>query len=295
MKKTKKISIGKIFLHVFMILLMCTYVLPIILMISISISSEDAIAQYGYTIFPKVVSFDAYRQAFANPDQMLQSYKVTIIFSLTATFLGMLMQSLMAYPLSRPNYKFKKFLSKYMLVTMIFGGGLVPHYILYTQYLHLNDTIWIYIFPALSSTWNVIIYKTFFQGLPEGLVEAAKLDGASELRIFFRIILPLSTPVLATLGFSALVGKWNDWNTSLLYIRDPDLYSLQFLLQKILREITYIKKLQEEGSSLISTESMPEESMKYAMAMIAAGPMLVIFPFFQKYFSKGMVVGSIKG
>ena len=295
MKKIKKISIGKIFLHIFMILLMCTYILPLILMISISISSEDAITQYGYTLFPKVFSLEAYRQSFRNPDQMFQSYKVTIIFSLATTVLAMLMQSLMAYPLSRPNYKFKGFLSKYLLVTMLFNGGLVPSYILYTQYLHLNDTIWVYIIPALGSAWNVIIYKTFFQGLPEGLVEAAKLDGASELRIFFRIIFPLSTPVLATLGFINLVAKWNDWNTTLLYIRDSKLYSLQFLLQKILREISYIKKLQEEGSTLIGADSMPEETMKYAMAMIAAGPMLIVFPFFQKYFSKGMVVGSIKG
>ena len=221
MKKKKKISVGRIAMHIFMILLVCTYILPVILMISISISSEDAIVKYGYTLFPKELSLDAYRQAFANPEQILQSYKVTIIFSILQTILAMLVQSLMAYPLSRPNYKFKGFLSKYMLVTMLFSGGLVPSYILYTQYLHMNDTIWIYIFPVLSSAWNTIVFKTFFQGLPDGLVEAAKIDGASEIRIFFGIILPLSTPVLASLGFINLVGKWNDWNTSLLYIRDP--------------------------------------------------------------------------
>ena len=296
MKKRKKIGIGRILLHTFMILLMCTYIIPLILMISISISSEDAIAEFGYTVLPKVVSFDAYRQAFANPEQLVQSYKITIIFTLVQTFLAILVQSLMAYPLSRPNYRFKRFVQKYMLVTMIFSGGLVPHYILYTQYLHLDDTIWVYIIPALSSTWNVIVFRTFFQGLPDGLVEAAKIDGAREIGIFFRIIIPLSTPVLATMGFMNLVSKWQDWNTSLLYIREPDLYSLQYLLQRILRETEYIKSLQQTtASNLISADSLPAESMKYAMAVLAAGPMLVIFPFFQKYFSKGMVVGAIKG
>lgn len=296
MKKKKKISFGKIILHTFMILLVCTYILPLVLMISISISSDNAIANFGYTILPKEISFDAYRQVFANPQQILQSYKVTIIFSIVQTILAMLVQSLMAYPLSRPNYIFKGFLQKYILITMLFSGGLVPHYILYTQYLHLNDTIWVYIIPALSSAWNTIVFRTFFRGLPDGLVEAAKIDGASELKIFFRIILPLSTPVLASLGFMNLVGKWNDWNTALLYIREPDLYSLQFLLQRILRETEYVKNLQQTSAAgLINENSLPAESMKYAMAILAAGPMLVVFPFFQKYFAKGLTVGAVKG
>jgi len=296
MKIKKRISLGVMLKHMFMILLMFTYILPLVLMISISLSSEKSIAEYGYTLLPKTISLDAYRQAFVNPEQLIQSYKITIIFTIVQTFLAILLQSLMAYPLSRPNYRFKRFVQKYMLITMIFSGGLVPSYILNTQYLHLDDTIWIYIIPYLSSAWNVIVFRTFFQGLPDGLVEAAKIDGAREVEVFFRIILPLSTPVLATMGFMNLVSKWQDWNTALLYIRETDLYSLQYLLQRILRETEYIKNLQQTtASSLINADSLPAESMKYAMAVLAAGPMLVIFPFFQKYFSKGMVVGAIKG
>lgn len=296
MKRKKKISGGKLILHTFMFLMVCTYVLPLILMISISISSDSAIANFGYTLLPKDISFDAYRQVFANPRQILKSYEVTIIFSVVQTILAMLLQSMMAYPLSRPNYKFKGFLQKYILITMLFSGGLVPHYILFTQYLHLNDTIWIYIIPFLSSAWNTIVFRTFFQGLPAGLVEAAKIDGASEMGIFIRIILPLSTPVLASLGFMNLVGKWNDWNTALLYIRNPDLYSLQYMLQRILREAEYVKNLQQTSTAgLVNQSDLPAESMKYAMAIIAAGPMLVVFPFFQKYFAKGLTVGAVKG
>lgn len=296
MKIKKRISLGVMLKHMFMILLMFTYILPLVLMISISLSSEKSIVEHGYTLLPKTISLDAYRQAFVNPEQLIQSYKITIIFTIVQTFLAILLQSLMAYPLSRPNYRFKRFVQKYMLITMIFSGGLVPSYILNTQYLHLDDTIWIYIIPYLSSAWNVIVFRTFFQGLPDGLVEAAKIDGAREVEVFFRIILPLSTPVLATMGFMNLVSKWQDWNTSLLYIRETDLYSLQYLLQRILRETEYIKNLQQTtASSLINADSLPAESMKYAMAVLAAGPMLVVFPFFQKYFSKGMVVGAIKG
>lgn len=292
----KKISIGRILLHIFLILLSLTYILPLILMISISFSSESAIKEFGYTLMPKVFSLDAYKLCFRNPYQLLQSYKVTIAFAMLGTVLATLVQSLMAYPLSRRNFKLRGIITKYIFVTMLFSGGLVPAYILNTKYLHLGNSFWIYIFPGLMSAWNVIVFRTFFQGLPDGLVEAAKIDGAKEIMIFFRIILPLSTPVIASLGFMTLVGKWNDWNTSLLYIRDSKLYSLQYLLQRILREAEYVKNLQLSGeSTMLSDKDLPTETMRYAMAMLAAGPMLVVFPFFQKYFAKGMVVGAVKG
>ncbi|MDY3929813.1 MAG: carbohydrate ABC transporter permease [Clostridia bacterium] len=292
----KKISIGRILLHIFLILLSLTYILPLILMISISFSSESAIKEFGYTLMPKVFSLDAYKLCFRNPYQLLQSYKVTIAFAMLGTVLATLVQSLMAYPLSRRNFKLRGIITKYIFVTMLFSGGLVPAYILNTKYLHLGNSFWIYIFPGLMSAWNVIVFRTFFQGLPDGLVEAAKIDGAKEIMIFFRIILPLSTPVIASLGFMTLVGKWNDWNTSLLYIRDSKLYSLQYLLQRILREAEYVKNLQLSGEmTMLSDKDLPTETMRYAMAMLAAGPMLVVFPFFQKYFAKGMVVGAVKG
>lgn len=292
----KKMTIGRVILHAFLIILSLTYILPLILMISISFSSEDAIVAFGYTLFPKVFSLDAYKMCFQNPHQLLQSYKVTAAYSILGTLLATLVQSLMAYPLSRSNFKLRGFVTKYIFITMLFSGGLVPSYILNTKYLHLGNSFWVYILPGLTSAWNVIVFRTFFQGLPEELPEAAKIDGASELRIFFGIILPLSTPVLASLGFMTLVGKWNDWNTSLLYIRDADLYSLQYLLQRILREVEYVKGLRDTvAGSLLDTDNLPTESMRYAMAVLAAGPMLVTFPFFQKYFAKGMTVGAVKG
>jgi len=289
-------SLGRIILNIALIAMSLTYILPLVLMISNSVSTEMAIIKNGYTLIPSEFSLSAYKSIFQNPYQILQSYKVTIIFSIVGTILATIVQSLMAYPLSRPNFTAKKFLSIYLLITMLFSGGLVPHYLLNTKYLHLNDTMLIYILPYLTSVWNVLVFKTFFAGLPNGLVEAGKIDGASELVIFFKIVFPLSTPVFASIGFMTLIARWNDWNTSLLYIRDTKLYSLQYLLQRILREAEYVKSIQTTGASdLISSDSLPTESMRYAMAVVAAGPMLIIFPFFQKYFAKGLTVGSVKG
>ena len=208
----------------------------------------------------------------------------------------MLIQSMMAYSLSKSDFTGRKFFTGMLLFTMLFNGGLVPSYILNTQYLHLGNTFWIYIFPTLVSAFNVFMFRTNIAALPDGLLEAAKLDGASEFTIYFKIVFPLIIPILASLGFLSLLGRWNDWNTALLYIRDSELYSLQYLLQRILNEADYIKQMQKAGTtSMFDAKNIPGESLRYAMAVVAAGPMLVVFPFFQKYLSKGLTVGSVKG
>lgn len=286
---------GQLFLNIFFILLSLMYILPFMLLVSISISSESAIKEFGYTLIPKAVDLVAYKQIFKNPATMLDAYKVTIIFSLATTVLSIIVTSLAAYPLSRQNCKFRKIFSFYLFFTMLFSGGLVPSYLINTRYLHLDDTIWVYILPGIVSAWNVIIVRTFFQGLPKELIEASKIDGLSEVGILFIIIIPLSTPVLATIGFMTLLGKWNDWNTSLIYINDRSLYSLQYMLQKILNEAEFLKQASTDGTGLVDNVEAPTESLRYAMAMVAAGPMLVIFPFFQKYFTQGLIVGSVKG
>ena len=211
-----------------------------------------------------------------------------------ATALSVLVMGVMAYPLARPNFKLRKPFTFFVVFTMLFSGGLVPSYILNVQYLHLNDTMWIYILPGLISAYNLIIIRTNYKSLPNELIEAAKVDGAKELYICFKIVMPLCKPVLASVGFLFLVAKWNDWMTSLLYIHDAKLYSLQYLLQKILKESEYLKQLAETGQ-LMGGEVFPSESFRYAMALLAAGPVLVVFPFFQKYFAKGMTLGGVKG
>lgn len=294
MKVNKKFPWGQLWLHVFFIISCLAYLIPFWLLIAISFTDEAAISQYGYQLIPKAWSTAAYKYVFANPKQLIDSYKVTIGFTVVHTALGILVQALYAYPLSRPNFKFRKFCTWFVFFTMLFSGGLVPSYLINTKLLHLGNTFWIYIFPGAVSAWNIIVMRTFFQGLPESLVESAKVDGASELRIFFQIILPLSKPCIASLAFMLAVTTWNNWNTSLIYIRDAELYSLQYMLQKILREVEFVEKMAAETGMLADYET-PTEAMRYATAILAAGPILVIFPFFQKYFTKGLTIGAVKG
>lgn len=294
--KKKKRNKGSIILDIVLVLMSLTYVLPLLMMISISFSSEQSIIDNGFTLIPKVFSLDAYKMALRNPYQIVQSYKITILYTVISTALSMLVQSAMAYPLSRKNFRYKKVMIVFLMITMFFNGGMVPTYILNTQYLNLGNSFWIYVIPTVMNAWNVILFKTYFSGLPDGLAEAAKIDGASEIRTFFSIITPLSLPIFATLAFTWALMKWNDWNTSMLYIRDNKLYSLQYLLQRIINEADYIKKMQgQAGAANFSMDAMPNESLRYVMAVLAAGPMMVIFPFFQKYFAKGLVAGSVKG
>ncbi len=294
MKKKKKLGKGQIVLHAVFIVLVLMYIIPFILTISISFSDETSLIRNGYSLIPHVFSLEAYKMVFNNPAQIFQSYKVTIIFTVTATALSVLVMGVMAYPLSRPNFRFRGPLSFYVLFTMLFSGGMVPTYLLIVKYLHLDNTIWVYILPGLVSAYNLIIIRTNYKSLPEELIEAAKMDGATELYICFKIVMPLCKPVLASVGFLFFVAKWNDWNTALLYITDPKLYSLQYLLQKILNEAEFLKQLAEAGE-LMGGEVFPSESYRYAMALVAAGPVLCVFPFFQKYFAKGMTLGGVKG
>ena len=293
--KKKKIKKSQIVLNLILIIMCIATLYPLLLCLGVSFSNEQDVLQYGYSLIPKHFDLSGYKYVFTNPKTVVDAYKVTIIFSVVAT-LGMLIcNSLMAYPLSRKNYRFRNGLNFYFYFTCLFGGGLVPTYILYTQYLRLADTIWVYIIPSLVSAWTIFYIRASFQAIPEEIVESAVLDGASEWRILFTFMIPLSKPVLATMALSFFLGKWNDWMTSMLYINDKyELISLQYLLQRIMLNM---KLLQQDSNvaNMVDISQMPAETARMAMMFVVAGPALVIFPFFQKYFVKGMVVGSVKG
>lgn len=285
---------GQVLLHIFFVILSLVYLIPFLLLVAISFTDETALSNFGYSLIPKQFSVEAYNHIFQNPQQLVDSYSTTIMFTLLFTAFTVIVTTMTAYPLSRKNFKYKKILTWYIFITMLFGGGLVPTYLINTRILHLDNTIWIYVLPGLVSAWNVIIVRTFFQGIPESLVESAKIDGASELVVFIRIMLPLSTPVMASIGFLQMVAKWNDWNTALIYIEDQKLYSLQYMLQRILREVEFVKQMASQSANFNEYE-VPTESIRYATALLAAGPMIIVFPFFQKYFTKGMTIGAVKG
>lgn len=291
----KKSLIGQINLNIVFAILCILVLAPFILLLSVSLSNEQDILMNGYKFWPEHFDLSAYKYVFKNPGTILNAYKVTAIFSFAYTILSVFLMSLIAYPLAWGKMRGKSFISFYLYFTMLFGGGMVPTYILLTQYLHLDNTIWIYILPGLINPWSVFMMRTFFQGLPYEIYESAVIDGASEYRIYAQMVLPLSKPVLATLSLMAFLGKWNDWNTSLLYVDDSSLFSLQYLLQKIMQDIALLQQMEGNNLALMNAAEIPTETVRMAMAIIVAGPALFIFPFFQKYFVKGMTVGSVKG
>jgi len=292
----KKKSIqGQIILNAVFIILCVLVVTPFVILVSVSFSNEHDIALNGYKLIPEHFDLSAYKYVFKNTGTILNAYKVTGFYSIVATLLGIFLMSLIAYPLAwGKKLRGRNFISFYLYFTMLFGGGLVPSYILTTQYLHLNNSIWVYIIPGLINPWSVFMIRTFFQGLPYEIYESSVLDGAGEFRIYSQMVIPLSKPVLATVALTTFLGKWNDWNTSMLYIDDSSLFSLQYLLQKIMRDINLLQQMEGSGI-MVNAADIPSETIRMAMAVIVAGPALFIFPFFQKYFVKGMVVGSVKG
>lgn len=294
-KKRKKISAGQVVLHLFFILLCACYVYPLLLLITISFEGS---AQANFSLVVKEFSTAAYESILARPEKILKAYAVTGFYSVAATLGSLVVMAMFAYALSKRDFKYRNVITFLLFFTTLFSGGIVPSYLINSKLLHLNNTIWIYIIPSLMSAWNVIVIRTFFQGLPEGLNEAARIDGASELRICFQIIIPLATPALASVGFLAFIGHWNNWYTSQIYIREPDLYSLQYLLKIILDGEEQLKEMLNMGTisqNEVESQLKNLESLRFAMAVIAAGPMVFVFPFFQKYFAKGLTLGSVKG
>lgn len=287
----------KVLINAFFIIFSLAFIIPFIYLLSLSVTDESAIASGGYKMIPESFSFEAYRQIFRNPTKIINAYQVTILMSLIGTGLSMVVMTLIAYPLSRTQFKYRQGITFFVYFTMLFSGGLIPSYIVNTRYLGLGNSFWVYIFPNLASAYYILIMRTFFKSLPSTLMEAAKIDGAGELKIMWKVALPLSKPIIATVSLLLLLAKWNDWNTTLIYITDQKLYTLQYLLQKILREDQFIQQMSENNNLMIDlseSRSAPIESMRFAMAVIAAGPMLVVFPFFQKYFTRGLTIGAVK-
>lgn len=295
-KRTRK-KIAQVILHILFIAVCACYILPFMMVITISLSNSQTILSDGFRVWPKDIDFTAYKMIFRNMSRVLQAYKVTIAFTLLHTILAVCLQATIAYPMTKSYFKMKKALIWFVFFTMLFSAGMVPSYLINTKIWGLGNSFWAYVLPGAVSAWNVMIIKTFYNALPNELFESAKIDGATELRIFMSIVAPMSKPCYATIGFLTLVSKWNDWNTTLVYIRDGKLYSLQYMLQNMLRQAEELKKLMENSASLAASfeQAASTEPMRFAMALVAGGPVLVIFPWFQKYFTKGMTVGAVKG
>lgn len=292
---TAKKEKTSIWVHFFFLLFGVVCIIPFMIIISASLSGETDLAMNGFSVWPRNVDFTAYAYLFENPKIIIDSYVVTIFITVMGTFLGVLFMSMAAYCLARSNFGFTKILTFFIFFPTLFSGGLVPSYIINTQYLHLTNRLAVLILPTLINVFHVIMLRTFFKQLPESLFEAAKMDGASEYHIFFRIALSLSKPVVATVAFLSALTKWNEWYNAMLYIRDDELVPLQYLLQRMMMNIRALLDAMQNAPAMVNIQDLPGENLRMAMLVVAIGPMLMFFPFFQKYFTKGMTVGAVKG
>lgn len=292
----KKLSIGsRIVVYGILILICLICIIPIITVVSISFSKDITIIKEGYGILPKDFTLDAHKYALKDIEAILRSYGVSIFVTVTGCVFGLAFNSMIAYVLSRKDYRYSKQLTVFLIIPMVLNGGLVPTYIWISKYLHLKNTIWVMILPMLIVPWFIILLRTFFSQIPSSLIEAATVDGAGELTIFVKIVLPLAKPALATVGMFIVLNYWNDWFLPLMYIDNSELYNLQYRLYMMMRDVQEMIKNSAASGMGIGIADLPTESMRMAMCVIAAGPMLMIFPFFQKYFVKGLTVGGVKG
>lgn len=282
---------------VILTILVIVTMLPILLIVIASFTKESALISNGYSFFPKALSLDAYYYMLKQGKVILRSYGVSFFVTIVGTVISVLLTTMLAYPMSRKSFKYRNALAFFVFFTMLFNGGIVPSYIMWTKFLHIKNTIWALIVPNyLVSAFNVILVKNYFQNnVPDSLVEAAQIDGASELKIFVKIMLPLAIPTVATISLFTGIAYWNDWTNGLYYVNNEKLYSIQQLLMKIMNNIQALKS--NSNASLIGTGAveLPSTSVRMAMAVIGILPIALIYPFVQKYLVKGVVVGAVKG
>ena len=280
----------------FVILALCA-ILPVVFVFIISISSEESIRQVGYSFLPVELSSKAYLFLWNERETIFNALLVSVTVTCVGTLLGLTLTTTMGYALSRPGFKLKKFYTWVIFIPMLFSGGLVACYVVNANILGLRNTIWALILPLAVSSYNIVICKTFFKStVPDGIIESAKIDGASQLRTFISIVLPISKPLLATISLFLCFGYWNDWFLSSLYISNSKLISLQALLNNHMRSLEYMANNPTAGASLQQYRAqMPSESVRMAIAIVIVIPIACAYPFFQKYFISGLTIGAVKG
>ena len=289
---------ANILLNIMFLILALSCVIPAVLVVSISFSAEQSITDYGYRLIPKIISLDGYGYLLKQGALIIRALGVSLFVTIVGTALGTLLTTLMGYVLSRPDYKLNGFLTMLVFIPMVFNGGLVSTYFIVSQFLHLKNTLWALILPLSVSSFNVVICRTFFKTtIPEELIESAKMDGATQFKIFFQIVLPISLPVIATIGLFLCFAYWNDWYQSMLYIDNQRLYSLQALLNAIMTNINMLaQNAATMGASMADmVANMPKEAARMAIVVIIVLPIACAYPFFQKYFISGLTVGAVKG
>ena len=298
MKKT--VSDEKRFIAISTIILLVISIValfPMILLVVASFTDENELITNGYQILPKKLSLEAYTYMVKQASTIVRSYLVTIGTTVVGTGLSVLLTTSIAYPMARKTFRYRNVLSFFVYFTMLFNGGLVPQYIMWTTFFHIKDTYAALIFPNLLMTaFNIFLVRNYYSNsLPEALYEAAQLDGASEMGIFTKIVFPLSKPVVATIGLFTGLSYWNSWTNALYYVQDPKYFGIQNLLMRIMKNIEYLRSGAAELAAEGQAVSLPGNSIRMALAFVGILPIIIIYPMLQKYFIKGVVVGAVKG
>lgn len=283
--------------YVYITILALFCFLPFLMVVTGSLTDENSIINDGYRLLPGKFSLEAYKLAFGNPLVIFRAYYVTILVTMVGTSVSLFFTSMAAYALQRKDFRYRNFFAFLFYFTSIFNGGLVPWYILMVKYLGMKNNYLALIVPMLFNMFNMIIIRSFISTIPESISESAKIDGASDFRIFFRLILPLSKPVLATIGLFIALGYWNDWYLAMLFIDKEEMYPLQYFLYRLLSKVDFLKNIAAKSNTTINTSAVqiPSEGFKLAMTVIVTGPIIFLYPYLQKYFIKGVMIGAVKG
>lgn len=269
-------------------------IFPFLLVISSSLTEESKIIENGFQLIPTSFSTEAYQILFKYPTEMLKAYGITITVTALGTVLGLFLTSMTSYVLARKDFKWRNKFSFFFFFTTLFSGGLVPWYLLIVNYLQLKDTLIVLILPMLMNVFYIIVMKSFMSSIPEAIIESAKIDGAGDFQIYVRFILPLSKPALATIGLFIALAYWNDWYNALLFISNSDLMPLQYYLYRLLGNMDGMRKAMMASGAVVNI-NLPTESLKMAMTIVATGPILLAYPFIQRYFVQGLTIGAVKG
>lgn len=286
-----------ILFNIFLALLSLVCIIPFVFVIIISLTDENSLAMNGYRFIPEKFSLYAYEYIVSAGDNIIKSYGVTILITVLGTIIGLLLTGTYAYALSRKTYSFRKFFTTVITIPMLFSGGMIANYLIVTKVLMLKDTIWALILPLCLNSFNIIVLRTFFKtSIPDAVVESAKIDGASEWRLFFQIVIPMALPGLATIGLFLTLGYWNDWFNAMMYIDNKDMIPLQYLLIQIESSIDWLasNKSMMGVDGIQAAANMPKETIKMAIVVISTLPIIFAYPFFQRYFVNGLTVGAVK-
>lgn len=294
----RKISVFEVISIIVLLLMAAICIIPFALMISASFTDNATVAVSGYSFIPRKFSLEAYQYLWKEGLKILRSIGISFMVTGIGTLSSIVITLLLAYPLSRKDYPLEKITTILVFFTMLFNGGMVPTYLVYTKLFHINNTYWAMIIPnLLVNGFYVMLTRTYIRNsIPVEILEAARIDGMGEFKILFKMIFPLSTPIIATVGLLVGVSYWNDWYNALLYIREEEMYSLQVLLSKILQNAQFLATNVSMGGYITGTSStVPSTTVRMAIAVVGTVPILIIYPFFQKYFEKGLLVGAVKG